>query len=143
LIDSFFDYAHLDSYKQILAGAMLFVQKKEVYNNDYPGQLLVFYTAFRSFLKACVLLQHKDKKWKIKEAAESWSYLHQASLSKDEYLNPFLVFQKAFTEKTFAEFDFFFCEILHLSASPFVEEFVDIDLITPYIHMVKCLMQRS
>lgn len=139
LIDSFFDYADLDSHKQILAGAMLFVQKKEVYNSDYPGQLFVFYTAFRSFLKACLRIQRKDKKWKIKKAPESWSYLHQASLLKDEYLNPFLVFQRAFTEKTIAEFDFFLCEILHLSASPFVEEFVDIDLITPYIHMVKML----
>lgn len=67
LIDSFFDYADLDSHKQILAGAMLFVQKKEVYNSDYPGQLFVFYTAFRSFLKACVRIQRKDKNGRSKK----------------------------------------------------------------------------
>jgi hypothetical protein len=74
----------------------------------------------------------------VRKAPEKWSILGQASLTSEEYQNPFLVFQKAFDEKTPNEFDFFLCEITHLSLSPFAEEF-EYDFITPYIHLIKML----
>lgn len=61
-----------------------------------------------------------------------------ASLTKEEYANPFVVFQKAFAEKTPGEFEFFLCEIVHLSLSPYTEEY-DFDLMTPYLHVIKML----
>jgi hypothetical protein len=59
-------------------------------------------------------------------------------LTKEEYANPFTVFQIAFAEKSLDEFEFFLCEIIHISLSPNVVEF-DYDLITPYIHLIKML----
>ena len=138
VIDAFFDYADLDHYKQRLAEAVLYISKQEVYKKEYPGQVFVFYTTLRSFLKACFCLQNKGKKWKVKQASDCKSILHRASLTKEEYANPFTVFQIAFTEKSIDEFDFFLCEIIHISLSPNVEEF-DYDLITPYIHLIKML----
>lgn len=138
VIDAFFDYADLDHYKQRLSEAVLYINKQEVYKKEYPGQVFVFYTTLRSFLKACFFLQYKVKKWKVKQPSDCKSILHQGSLTKEEYANPFTVFQIAFADKSLDEFDFFLCEIIHISLSPNVVEF-DYDLITPYIHLLKML----
>ncbi len=81
----FFDFAHLHCYKEILCEAFLYVHKKKVYKKDYPGQVIVFYTALRSFLKVCFLLQYKNKKWKVKKPSDCMSKLHLASLTMEEY----------------------------------------------------------
>ena len=60
------------------------------------------------------------------------------SLTKEEYDNPFIVFQKAFEEKTLKEFEFFLCLIVELSLSPYAED-PETDLTTPYIHLIKML----
>lgn len=138
VMDAFFDFAHLDCYKQMLGEAFLYIHKTKVYKKDYPGRVFVYYTALRSFLKVCFLLQYKNKKWKVKKPSDCKSKLHLASLTMEEYENPFLVFQRAFAEKTIDEFEFFLFEIVHLSLSPCTEEF-DYDLITPYIYLIKML----
>ncbi|MGC1631495.1 MAG: hypothetical protein WA749_05210, partial [Gelidibacter sp.] len=136
--DAIFDFAHLDYYKQNLSEILLHCYNGKVYKKEYPGRVFVFYTILRSFLKACFCLQYKGKKWKVKEVSDCKSILHRASLTKEEYANPFTVFQTAFAEKSLDEFDFFLCEIIHISLSPNVVEF-DYDLITPYIHLIKML----
>lgn len=139
VVDVFFDYAHLDYYKQTLCEAVFYINKEEVYKKDYPGEVFVFYTALRSFLKAGFCLQYKNKKWKVKElSSECRSILRLASLTKQEYINPFIVFQNAFAEKTLDDFEFFLCEITQLSLSPATVEY-DYDLMTPYIHLIKML----
>lgn len=138
VIDAFFDYADLDHYKKGLAEAVLYINKQEVYKKEHPGRVFLFYTIIRSFLKACFHLQHKGKKWKLKQEFDCKSILHQGSLTREEYANPFTVFQIAFAENSLDEFEFFLCEIIHISLSPNVVEF-DYDLITPYIHLVKML----
>ena len=36
VLEAFFDFAHLDCYKEILCEAFLYVHKKKVYKKDYP-----------------------------------------------------------------------------------------------------------
>ena len=138
VLDAFFDYAHLDQYKQSLAEAVLYINKQEVYKKEYPGQVFVIYTTLRSFLKVCFCLQFKAKKWQVKQVPDCKSRLHQASLTKEEYANPFSVFQTAFSEQSLDKYEFFLCEITHISLSPTVVEF-DYDFLTPYIYLVKML----
>ena len=138
VVDAFFDYAHLDYYKKTLCEAVFYMNKKKVYKKDYPGEIFVFYTAVRSFLKACYCLKAKSKKWKIKETSECRSVLHQASLTAKEYADPFIVFQKAFAENSLRKFEFFLCELTHLSLSPHTVESDD-DLTTAYIYLVKMM----
>jgi hypothetical protein len=138
LVNAFYDYAHLDFYKHTLGEAMMYSHKRKIYMQDNPGQIFVFYTAMNSFLKACYCLKVKSKKWQVKESAEWESILHLASLTKEEYNNPFIVFQKAFAENTPEEFEFFLGEIVHLSLSPCAEEF-DFDMMTPYLYLIKML----
>lgn len=137
-IDTFFDFAHLDYYKQNLTKAVIFSYKKKVYKQDNPSDVFVFYTTINSFLKVCYCLQQKSKKWKVKESLRSETVFHLSSLTKEEYENPFIVFRKAFQEKSLREFEFFLCLILELSLSPHTGD-PESDLTTPYIYLIKML----
>lgn len=138
LLDTFFEYANLDYYKETLDQALLYTNKLEIYKIENPGQSFVFYTSLRSFVRCCSLLQFKDKNWKIKKPSKYLSCLCQGSLTFEEFQNPFIVFKKAFAEITLEKYEFFLCEIVHLSLSPYAEEF-EYDLITPYVHLTKML----
>ena len=137
-IDAFFTYADLDYYKQNLSEVVICSYKKEVCKKDNPSTIFVLYTALNSFLKICYCLQRKSKKWKVKESLQCETVFHLSSLTKEEYDKPFIVFQKAFDEKTLEEFELFLCQILELSLSPHAED-PDFDLATPYIHLIKML----
>ncbi|WP_428232609.1 hypothetical protein [Flavobacterium sp.] len=97
--DVFFDFAHLDYYKQNLSQAVFYSYKTKVYEQENPGNVFLFYTAVRSFLKVCYCLKKKSKKWKVKVPLCSEAVFHLSSLTKEEYDNPFIVFQKAFNKK--------------------------------------------
>ena len=74
----------------------------------------------------------------MKESSRGETVFHLSSLTKEEYDNPFLVLQNAFAEKTLQEFEFFLCETIELSLSPYGGD-PDSDLTTPYIHLIKML----
>lgn len=137
-INAFFAYANLDYYKQHLSEAVIYCYKTEVYKQDNPSDVFILYTVFNSFLKVCYCLQEKSKKWKVKKSLRSENVFHLSSLTKEEYDNPFMVFQKAFDKKTLEEFELFLCQILELSLSPHAED-PDSNLTTPYIHLIKML----
>jgi len=136
LLAAFYEYSSLETYKKTLGEAFCYLYKMEIYCKNYPGQLFIFYKAVRSFYKACYLLQFSKTKCKPTEPYEWKSSLHQASLSRDEYNNPFLVFERAFKEKTFEEYDFFLSEVVHLSLTTSKADFQD-DLVTHYFHSIK------
>ena len=139
VFDAFLGSESLAYYKQTLSEIVFYRSKDKVYQKECPGDVFFTYTALRSFLRACSALQHKSKKWKVTEiATERRSILSLASLTAEEYQNPFIVFQNAFVEHSLADFEFFLCEITHLALRPTIVEF-DSDLLTPYIHVIKML----
>ncbi|RUT67853.1 hypothetical protein D0817_24250 [Flavobacterium cupreum] len=138
VLDAFFDFADLDDYKQQLNEALRYSGSSKVYEQDNPASVFVFYTVVSSFLKACYCLREKSKKWKVKASLPSETVSQLSSLTKEEYENPFSVFQKAFNEKTPEEFEFFLREIVRLSLSPQAED-ADTDLTIYYIHVIKML----
>jgi len=138
VFEAFFDYDHLDDFKQRLGELMMYSRRHEIYDQKYPGRVFIMYAALRSFVRACHVLQLKSGKRIVTEGVAPESLLHQASLSIDEYKNPFLAFTNAFAAQTLSDYEFFLCEIAHLSLSPYTEP-CDTDLMTPYIHLVKML----
>jgi hypothetical protein len=138
LIEAFFAFADLDYYKQNLTETVIYSYKTEVYEANNPSNAFIFYTAINSFLKMCYCLKQKSKKWKVKASLRSESIFHFSSLTKEEYDTPFMVFQKAFDEKTLEEFESFLCQILELSLSPNAGDPYS-DLTTPYIYFIKML----
>ncbi|OXA95571.1 hypothetical protein [Flavobacterium hercynium] len=139
VIDTFLGSESLAFFKQTLSEIVFYRSKDEVYQKECPGDVFFTYTAFRSFLRACSALQHKSKKWKVTAvSAERRSILSLASLTIEEYENPFAVFENAFAEHSLADFEFFLCEVIHLALRPTIVEF-DSDLLTPYIHIIKML----
>lgn len=137
-IDAFFDFADLGYYKQNLSEAILYSYKKKVYKQDDPSDVFVLYIAFSFFFKVCYCLKEKSKKWKVTASLRSEKSFNISSLTKEEYENPFMVFQKAFEERTLDEFDFFLSQILEHSLSPHSED-PESDVTTPYIHLIKML----
>lgn len=136
--DAVFDFAHLDYYKQNLSEAVLYCYKRKVYKQDKPCNVFVFYSALRTFIKACHFLNGKSKKWKVKDCSRSETVFHFSSLTKEEYDNPFLVLQSVFEEKTLQDFEFFLAEITQLSLSPDCGD-PDYELTTSYIQLIKML----
>lgn len=137
-ITAFFYYASLDYYKQTLSEVVMYSYKREVYMQDNPSDVFIFYNAVSSFIKVCYGINEKSKKWKVKESLRTENVFHLSSLTEEEYENPFLVFQKAFNEITPEKYESFLCHILELSLSPNVED-PDSDLTTPYIYVIKML----
>lgn len=134
----FFDFSHLDEYKQILSEVAIYSYRRKIYKQDNPCHVFVVYTALSSFIKVCHCLKRKSRKWQAKGSGHYTSIVHLASLSKNEYKNPFQVFEKAFEQRSLEQFEFFLCEIVHLSLSPHAVE-SDYDIITPYVHLIKML----
>ncbi|RYJ39646.1 hypothetical protein NU08_1315 [Flavobacterium anhuiense] len=137
-LHAFFDFSHLDEYKQTLNDLVMHSYKREICRQHNPCHVFVIYTALSSFLKVCHCLKRKSRKWIAKGSGDYTSLVHLASLSKAEYKNPFKAFQNAFEEKSLDQFESFLCEIVHLSLSPHAEE-SDYDIVTPYVHLVKML----
>lgn len=122
-LKAFFDFSDLDYYKQILSEVVIYSNRKEICRKDHPGDIFIFYTAFCSFVKIGNDLQRKRKKWKVNATSDYSSVLQLASLTKKEYADPFIVFQKAFEQKTIEEFEFFLSETAHVSLSPYISRF--------------------
>ncbi len=138
VINAFFAYAHLDYYKQILSEAVIYCYKTKVYKQENPSDVFILYSVLKSFLRVCYCLKEKSKKWNVKESLPQEKAFHLSSLTKEEYDNPFIVFQNAFNEKTLQEFELFLYQVLEFSLSPHAAD-PDPDLMTPYIHLTKML----
>lgn len=138
-VNAFIAYGHIDYYKQVLSDVVLSTQKEEIYNKGHLDDVFIFYTLMRSFLKSSRRLPYDSDKWKYREAVtDCGSVLHQSSLSTAEYNDPFMVFRNAFNTLSLADFECFLCEIISLALSPYLAGY-EIDLITPYIHLIKML----
>jgi len=137
-IDAFFAFAKLDYYKQILSEVVIYCYKPKVYKDDNPSDVFILYSVLKSFLRVCYCLQKKSKKWKVKASLRSETVFHLSSLTKEEYDNPFKVFQKAFELKSLEEFEMFLYQVLELSLSPYSID-SDSNLMTPYIYLIKML----
>jgi len=137
-IDAFFQENDLDRYKKLLGEVMTSFRKEEVYQESKPYAVFAFYIGMRSLVKACYCLQFKSKKWKLAAPSGCTSILHQASLSRDEFRDPCLVFRNAFADKTLDEFEAFFSEAVELALSPYTDDGYW-DVMAFYIHMVKML----
>ena len=137
LLEKFFEYAHLDEYKEVLAGALLHAGTEKIYQRKHPGDAFLFYTALRSFVKAGYRLS-KIRKWQVMEGSRCTSVLHQASLDKQEYADPLSVFRNAFAVHTCGHYENFLCELVHLALCPY-DDTGGYDLLTPYLQLVKML----
>lgn len=62
----------------------------------------------------------------------------QSSLSDDEFLNPTLVFGKAFAEHSIKDFDYYIAIAVYFSMGIF-KNAEESSLIGPYIHLTKML----
>lgn len=138
LIDAFFKMDDLTTVKDQLFEVMNYSVKAEVLLKEDPSLIFNFYLCLRSFMRASSFLPLKTKKWKLNDAPVSCSNSLQSSLSADEYKNPLLVFQKAFTEFSLKQFEYFIKEIVYFSWSPYAND-AESNTINLFIHIIKML----
>lgn len=117
---------------------MIYAGKKKTAINKDSSAIFHFHQALRSFVRACYAIRLKEWTWETNSNTESFSPLMQASLSDEEYLNPTLVFQKAFAEYSIRDLDYYIAIAVYFSMGIF-KNAEESSLIRPYIHLTKML----
>ena len=138
ILEAMFDYMDIEQYKKMIGDVLEYIYTRKVYCMENPGEMLLYYKVFRSFVKACYLLQFSEKTVKDDIFCEWVPCIYLASLSRAEYSNPLLVFKSAFQEKTLDEFELFLFEIFQFALSPITDDDSN-DRVMPYIHLIKML----
>ncbi len=138
LMETFFQFHDPITTKNRLYEMMEYAHNRKVLMKDNPSVIFHLYLSLRSFVRAGYCLQFKSKKWAIHAPEEPVPHLMLGSLSKEEYRDPSLAFQKAFSEFTIRGFDHFLAEIVYFSLGSF-NNVPESNIVTPFIHLNKML----
>lgn len=122
----------------MLNNIMIYAGKKKSMVNEESSAIFHFHQALRSFVRACYAIRLKKSTWEMSNPPENHFPLMQASLLDEEYLNPTLVFQKAFAEYSIKDFDYYIAIAVYFSMGIF-KNTEESSLISPYIHLTKML----
>ena len=138
ILEAMFDFTDIEHYKRLMGEVAEYVYTRKVYYMENPGELLLYYKVFRSFLKTCYLLQFSKKTVKDDVFCEWVPGIYLASLSRAEYNSPLLVFKNAYEDMTLEEFELFLFALFKFALSPTTNDDCH-DMVTPYIHLIKML----
>jgi len=99
----------------MLNNIMICAAKKKCVIKEDHSAVFYFHQALRSFVRACYVLGLKQERSYLKIYAESHIPPMKGALSNQEYRNPFLVFQKAFTEYSLKDFEYYISVSVYFS----------------------------
>lgn len=137
LLGAFFDFAHLDQSKEILNEMIFYSSLPKSISEMHDSTAITMYTAFHSLLRTAYVLNQTPYTL-IEQPIEDVKHLNLGSLNKEEFINPFIVFQNAFDRHSLEDFDVALYEMLYFSMSVHFDS-PDSDLLSPYIHITKIL----
>lgn len=122
----------------MLSKIMIYAGKKKTAINKDSSAIFHFHQALRSFVRACYAIRLKETTCEMNSNLGSFSPLMQASLLDDEYLNPALVFQKAFAEYGIKDFDYYIAVAVYFSMGIYAHA-AESKIFAPYFHLIKML----
>ena len=99
LLGAFFDFAHLDHYKEILNEMMFHISLPKSISEKHADTPITMYTAFHSLLRMAYVLKHPSYTL-IAQPKKVVKHLRLGSMTNDEYENPLIVYQRAFEHHT-------------------------------------------
>jgi len=138
MIESFFQHNDLVSAKEMLSNIIICAGKNNTVIQEDSSVVLSFHQALRSLVRACYTISVKENKWRIAKHPGKHYLLEQGSLSNEEYLNPVLVFHRAFAEYAVKDFEYYLAVIVSLSMN--TNSYSDGgEMVAVYIHLVKIL----
>lgn len=138
IIKSFFKGYDLVTAKEMLNNLMICAGKNNTVIQEDSSVVFRFHQSLRSLLRACHVIALKDNQSTIAKHSASQNLLTQRSLSNEEYLNPILVFHRAFAEYAVKDFDYNLAAIVSLSTN--TNSYSDgARIVAVYIHLVKIL----
>ncbi|SFJ19134.1 hypothetical protein SAMN04487893_10464 [Myroides guanonis] len=100
-IKELFDFEDIKSFKNEITYYFLYSKKEEVYSKRNASSVMFNCAILLSTLKACynIYLEPEEfKKRKLIKSAVFYEDYCLSTLSREEYINPFLVFKKVFDE---------------------------------------------
>ncbi|SDJ11097.1 hypothetical protein [Chryseobacterium jejuense] len=137
-IEAFFQFNDLVGSKELLNRIVSHAVRRNSRIDADSVVIFQFHQAVRSLIRAGYLIMLKERKWVINTQLEKVSPLLFGLLSEEEYQNPLLVFQKAFSEYSIKEFDYFMSGMVYFSMGVY-ENLPEKNIINPYIHLIKML----
>ena len=122
----------------MLSNLMICAGKNNTVIQEDSSVVFRFHQSLWSLLRACHLIAVKDNQWTIAKHSGNQNLLAQGSLSNEEYLNPILVFHRAFAEYAVKDFEYYLAVIVSLSmnTNPYSD---GAKIVAVYIHLVKML----
>jgi len=128
----------LVSAKEMLSNIMICAGKNNTVIQEDSSVVFSFHQSLRSLVRASYTISVKENKWTIAKHSGNHYPLMQGSLSNEEYLNPVLVFHRAFAEYAVKDFDYYLAVIVSLSMNTNYY-FGSIKIVAVYIHLIKML----
>lgn len=138
LIETFFQFNELATANEMLHNIMICAVKKKCVIKEDHSAVFHFHQALRSFVRACYVLGHREKKTYLKMYAENNAPPMKGALSDQEYRNPFLVFQKAFAEYSLKDFEYYISVSVYFSLGVYAHS-AESKILGPCIHLTKML----
>lgn len=122
----------------MLSNIMICAEKNDTVVQEDSSVVFSFHQALRSLVRACYTISVKENRWTIAKHSGSQNLLAQGSLSNEEYLNPILVFHRAFAEYAVKDFDHYLAVMVSLSMN--TNSYSDGGkIVAVYIHLIKML----
>ncbi len=124
--------------KEMLSKLVICAGKNKTVIQEDSSVVFRFHQSLRSLLRACYVKAVKDNQWTIAKHSGSHNLLAQGSLSNEEYLNPILVFHRAFAKYAVKDFDYYLAVIVSLSTN--TNSYSDgAKIAAVYMHLIKML----
>lgn len=138
MIETFFQHNDLVSAKEMLSNIMICAGKNNTVIQEDSSVVFSFHQSLRSLVRASYTISVKENKGTIAKHPGKHYLLEQGSLSNEEYVNPILVFHRAFAEYAVKDFDYYLAVMVSLSMN--TNSYSDGGkMVAVYIHLVKML----
>ncbi|MEK6494988.1 hypothetical protein [Myroides odoratimimus] len=120
-----FDVVHPPELKLYLSELMNHTHKSEIYLQNTPHIVLLIYSLLRSIIRGSYKILSNSKKYysihpmNKSEVSKLMTFL--GSLSQEEYLNPYLVFEDVFAKQSVIQLEIDLFEITQFALGDFIE----------------------
>jgi hypothetical protein len=133
---------HPPELKKYLLELMFHTHKSKIYQKKSPHIVLLIYSLLRSIIRGSYKILSNSKKYytisPIDKSEVSKLMTFLGSLSYNEYINPYLVFEDIFAKQTVVELEIDLFEITQFALGSFIEP-PSVEISTSFININKLI----
>ncbi|MDM1398344.1 hypothetical protein HX049_14380 [Myroides odoratimimus] len=125
MLSRLFEVVIPSELKQYLSELMVYTHKSEIYQQQSPHVVFLIYSILRSIVRGSYKIRSNSNKYYIlkplKKSTVAESKVFLGSLSLDEYLNPYMVFEDVFEKQSVIDIEIDLFEIVEFALGNFIE----------------------